>query len=327
MNIGNQITVFCLFFIFFIGKAQSSDSLVFAFYNVENLFDTLHEYDKEDYEYLPNGLKNWNTEKYQNKLLNLSRVINAMNHWQGPDIIGLCEVENRNVLNDLITTKGLGNKGYKIIHRDSPDNRGIDVCALYKPERFELLDYEYISVKIPESNRPTREVLYIKGKVFKNDTVHVFYNHWPSRYGGEAKSEPNRIFVAKLLHAKVDSILLKNKEALVYISGDFNDGTENQSIQELISDSLLKVAVTQNNFPGTHKFQAEWNAFDQVFVSNQLWSKKHTSEVFAPTWVTQPDDKFTGSKPFRTHSGPNYLGGYSDHFGVVFRFYKMNSSK
>lgn len=321
MSFKNQITAFCLFFIFFIGKSQQQDSLIIAFYNVENLFDTLHEYGKEDIEYLPNGLKSWDTEKYQNKLINLSRVINAMNHWQGPDIIGLCEVENRRVLNDLIATKGLAKKGYKIIHRDSPDNRGIDVCALYKPDRFQLIDYKYIEVKNPDSPRPTRELLYIKGETATGDTVHLFYNHWPSRYGGEAASEPKRFYVAQLLKAKVDSLLRLNKESKIVVSGDFNDGPENRSIQTLVSDSALRVVNTSNSYPGTHKYQAEWNAFDQVFVSRAVYNLTFSSTIFAPHWVTQPDEKFTGSKPFRTHSGPNYLGGYSDHFGLVFRLF------
>lgn len=322
MSIGKQITAFCLFFIFFIGKSQHEDSLVVAFYNVENLFDTVHQYGKDDLEYLPNGLKSWNTEKYQKKLMNLSRVINYMNRWQGPDIIGLCEVENRAVLTDLLATKGLANKGYKIIHRDSPDKRGIDVCALYKPDRFNLIDYEYITVKIPESSRPTREILYVKGETQTGDTVHVFYNHWPSRYGGEAVSEPKRFFVAGLLRTKIDSLLKLNAASKIMVSGDFNDGPQNRSIQRLVSDSALIFVNTSNSYPGSHKYQAEWNAFDQLFVSKAVSSLTHHAEIVAPDWVTQPDDKFTGSKPFRTHSGPNYLGGYSDHFGLVFRLYK-----
>ncbi len=322
MSIRNQITAFCLFFIFFIGKSQQQDSLIVAFYNVENLFDTLHEYGKEDLEYLPHGLKSWNTEKFQKKLINLSRVINAMNQWQGPDIIGLCEVENRRVLNDLSATKGLAKKGYQIIHRDSPDNRGIDVCALYKSDRFTLIDYEYITVKLPESNRPTREILYVKGKAVIGDTVHLFYNHWPSRYGGEAASEPKRFYVAQLLKSKIDSILSLNRDSKIIVSGDFNDGPKNRSIQTLVGDSTLITVDATNHYPGTHKYQAEWNAFDQVFVSKSVYKSLHQAEIFAPDWVTQSDEKFTGSKPFRTHSGPNYLGGFSDHFGVVFRVYK-----
>ncbi len=322
MSIRNQITAFCLFFIFFIGKSQQQDSLIVAFYNVENLFDTLHEYGKDDLEYLPNGLKSWNTEKYQKKLINLSRVINAMNQWQGPDIIGLCEVENRKVINDLIATKGLVKKGYQIIHRDSPDNRGIDVCALYKSDRFTLIDYEYITVKLPESNRPTREILYVKGKAVIGDTVHVFYNHWPSRYGGEAASEPKRFYVAQLLKSKIDSILNLNQESKIIVSGDFNDGPKNRSIQTLVGDSTLITVDATNHYPGTHKYQAEWNAFDQIFISKSVNKYPYHAEIVAPDWITQSDEKFTGSKPFRTHSGPNYLGGFSDHFGVVFRVYK-----
>ena len=320
MKLSLQVTLFLLFTNFSVVKSQQVDAVVIGFYNLENLFDTLNDYQKEDDDFLPYGIHAWGGERYQKKLLNLSRVINAMNSWQGPDVIGLCEVENRTVLTDLLQTKGLSEKGYAILHKDSPDNRGIDVCALYKPAVLQLLYYNFIEVKISETERPTRDILYAQFlKVNSEDTLHVFFNHWPSRYGGEEASAHKRKFVAQLVKYHVDSICTSSPQANIVLAGDFNDTPTDESIQLLLADSVLSFAVTENAMPGTHKFQAEWNTFDQFFISKSI--THYSSFVFTPSWLLMNDEKYTGSKPFRTFNGPNYLGGYSDHFGIVLKWF------
>lgn len=320
MKLSLQVTLFLLFTNFLVAKCQTVDSVVIGFYNLENLFDTLNDYQKEDDDFLPYGIHAWGSERYQKKILNLSRVINAMNSWQAPDVIGLCEVENRTVLVDLLQTKGLVEKGYAILHKDSPDNRGIDVCALYKPSVLHLLNYVFIEVQISETERPTRDVLYAQFLRLKsNDTLHLFFNHWPSRYGGEEVSAHKRVFVAELLKHQVDSIVALSPQANIIVAGDFNDTPSNESIQLLLADSTLNFAQTENALPGTHKFQAEWNTFDQFFISKSITN--YTSFVFTPQWLLLNDEKYTGSKPFRTFNGPNYLGGYSDHFGIVLKWF------
>ena len=302
-------------------KAQHIDSVIVAFYNVENLFDTLNNPNTNDEDFLPYGIHAWNTKRYNQKLSNISRTLSAINNWIGADLIGLCEVENREVLNDLLATLALKNKGYEILHKESPDGRGIDVCALYKPSKIELIDYSFIPIDLPGTFRTTRDVIYFKGKTLYNDTLHVFYNHWPSRYGGEAVSEAKRIYVSGIVQQKVDSLLKLNPASKVLVMGDFNDGPTNQSMINLTDVGLLNVAL-ENRLPGTHKFQSEWNTFDQCLVSPTI--TKYIAEVFCPDWLLMNDEKFSGQKPYRTFNGPNYLGGYSDHLGVVLKMYPTN---
>lgn len=314
-NYGANLIVFLFFGIVNPTKCLAQDTLTIAFYNVENLFDTLDNPETIDEEYLPWGMKKWGKERYWQKERHLARNIVAMNNWQGPDFIGLCEVESRNVLNDLTTKTVLKKQGYKIIHRDSPDLRGIDVAAIYKFDRFHLLSYDYISVTGMTGGRPTRDILYVKG-AYKKDTIHTFVNHWPSRFGGQAKSEAKRVRVAYIVKHKIDSIVRIDRDAKIIVTGDFNDGPENKSLR-ILAKTGVSQAETKLDYPGTHKFQYEWNQFDQMYISYSI--QGYRSYVFSPPWITMPDEKFTGDKPFRTFSGPNYLGGYSDHFAIVLK--------
>lgn len=250
--------------------------------------------------------------------MNTSRTLSAFNNWNGADIIGLCEVENREVLNDLLATLALKDKGYQILHKQSPDGRGIDVCALYKPSKIELIDYFFIPISLPETSRTTRDILYFKGKTLVGDTLHIFYNHWPSRYGGEAVSVSKRMYVSGIVQQKVDSLYLRNSNAKIIVMGDFNDGPENKSIIDLAKVGLINLELN-NKLPGTHKFQSEWNTFDQCLISPSI--KNYEAEVFSPDWLLMNDEKYTGQKPFRTFNGPNYLGGYSDHLGVILKVF------
>lgn len=302
-------------------KAQHIDSVIVAFYNVENLFDTLNNPNTNDEDYLPYGIHAWNSKRYNKKILNTSRALSAFNNWAGADIVGLCEVENREVLKDLLETLALKNKGYEILHKQSPDGRGIDVCALYKPSKIELIDYSFISVDLPQSSRTTRDILYFKGKTFTEDTLHIFYNHWPSRYGGEAVSVAKRLYVSEIVQQKVDSLLRLNPLSKVVVMGDFNDGPTNQSILDLAQVGLLNLELN-NNLPGTHKYQSEWNTFDQCLISLSI--KNYEAEVFSPEWLLMKDEKYSGQKPFRTFNGPNYLGGYSDHLGLVLKVFSVD---
>lgn len=311
--------IFLLFVLFtFKTKAQSIDSALIAFYNVENLFDTLNDPLTDDDTFLPYGIHGWNTSRYVTKSKNISRVIASLNDWEGPDLIGLCEVENRNVLLDLISRGALKNKGYKIIHKDSPDGRGIDVCALYKPEVFALIDYDFIPISIPNSSRTTRDILYVMVQLKSSDTLHCFFNHWPSRYGGEVVSESKRLYVSSVVQNKVDSILRGDSDSKIIVMGDFNDGPKKESLLNLEKRGLKNVEG-KNDYPGTHKYQSEWNTFDLCLISKAFGHYK--VEVFSPSWLLMKDEKYTGQKPKRTFNGPQYLGGYSDHFPVSIKLY------
>lgn len=204
---------------------------------------------------------------------------------------------------------------------------------LYKKDRFEVLTYQYINVKI--GHRPTRDILYVQGKLLDKDTLHLFVNHWPSRRGGQAKSEPKRMMVATKLKSVTDSLNKTYKDPKIIIMGDLNDGTADKSVNEglgavssldqLAENGLFNTsyALQQNKKRGTHKYKAEWNLFDQMIVSTALLDKKSDvylkpkdTYIFSPDWLQTEDDQFYGKKPFRTWAGPNYLGGFSDHFAV-----------
>ncbi len=194
------------------------------FYNVENLFDCFDDSLTLDNEFLPMGDRNWTWEKYQKKSQKVAKVILAAGGWEFPDLIGLCEIENRFVLDGIFKIGYLNNTGYEIIHRESPDRRGIDVALVYQPETFHPIDTSFLRLIYEgDSISTTREILYVKGKTHTEDTLHVFVNHWPSRWGGQLESEDHRVAAAHLLKEKVSEIFTENNNALIVIMGDFND--------------------------------------------------------------------------------------------------------
>lgn len=307
-----------IFFISFF-SSFSQDSLVISFYNVENLFDTLDTPNKNDREYLPTAKKHWNTKKYHQKLSNISRTLLAVNHWQGADIIGLCEVENKSVLEDLISKTNLKKYDYQIIHYEAPDKRGIDVAMLYKSNHFSPILAEGIEVDLP-NKVPTRLILYVQGKITKGDTLHFFFNHWSSKRGGAIVSQPNRMAFSNKLKERVNFIYQKNVNAKIIIAGDFNDEIYNKSLQNLIKENKLYSTLSFKE--KTLKYQNQWNQFDVFFVSTIFKRLNIKSNVFKTKWLEQKDQQFLGNKPFRTFQGEKYLGGYSDHFPIkmVFSF-------
>ena len=179
----------------------SAQPATVAFYNVENLFDTQDDSLKQDDEFLPYGVRGWTPSRLQTKYQRIYKVIAGIDpSWQPPALVALAEVENRNVLKGLLRHTPLHRKGYAIVHEESPDTRGIDVALLYDPAQFQYLDHEAIPVDLsPLSDRPTRDILYVRGRLFGTDTLHCFINHWPSRYRGVMSSAPLRWRAASVL--------------------------------------------------------------------------------------------------------------------------------
>lgn len=297
----------------------SQDSLIISFYNVENLFDTLDTAYKNDGEYLPSSKKHWNTEKYHQKLSNISRTILALNHWQGVDIIGLCEVENKNVLEDLTSKTPLKKHAYEVIHHEAPDKRGIDVAMLYKRNKFTPILSQGIEVELP-NKVATRLILYVQGKTIKGDTLHLFFNHWSSKRGGAVASQPNRMACSMTLKKHVNLIYQKNSKAKIIIAGDFNDEIHNKSLQNLTKHNTLYPALSFKQ--KTLKYQNQWNQFDIFLLSSVFKTLTIQASVFKPNWLLEKDQQFLGDKPFRSFQATNYLGGYSDHLPIkmVFSF-------
>ena len=315
------------------------------FYNVENLFDTEDDPEKKDEEFTPEGNKHWTPDRYRKKLSNISKVVTAIGGWEAPDLIGFCEVENLKVLEDLTKYTGLSKMNYGIVHKESPDNRGIDVAILYRKDRVEPIAYKAIPVFLGETgSRPTRDILYFKGVLKRADTIHFFVNHWPSRYGGHLESEPKRIKAAETLRAAVDSILILNSQANIVISGDLNDDPGDKSVSEILkakapsqenNDRLYNLSA-QYLHPGARgslKYKGNWNVFDQFIVSNSLL-KGHgklkttisSSRIFyglpENEFLLEIDDRYQGLQPNRTYRGRTFHDGYSDHLPVYLDLYK-----
>ena len=310
-----------------------------GFYNCENLFDTLDNAYTQDQEYLPTSKKHWNTKKYNEKLAHIARVILAMSDWEGPDIVGLCEVENKQVVEDLIHKTYLNQHDYRIIHKESRDIRGIDVAMIYKASAFELIRYEYIRLFEDKDTRPTRDILYAKGFLKQADTVHLFFNHWPSRFEGVAETKNKRAFAATILRQQVDRIFEDNPQALILIAGDFNDDVDNTSMTQNLgahtelNDSLTPPYLFNTSYAlkkekkwGSHKHQGRWSIFDQWIVSSGVLDNSHkltlnprNSIIFQREWMMQEDNQSFGLKPFRSYEGDAYIGGYSDHLPVCIK--------
>lgn len=303
-----------------------------GFYNVENLFDTLDDPKTFDGEFLPDSSRQWNTEKYTTKLNNLATVITSYS-GEHPDFLGLCEVENKHVLEDLIKTEKLAPLGYEIIHVESHDARGIDVAALYNPEKLKLVYVGATTVDLSAFDEVTRDIVWAKmTSLYKDETFYFLINHWPSRRGGLETSEPKRIQAASALKRLKDSLLTSDPDANLVIMGDFNDEPTNKSIMtelgalsrpDQISNTQVfnAMAPLKQQGKGTYCFRGNWNMLDQIMVSKNLLDNKtwqyraQSATIMDFDWLKQSDGDYAGY-PLRTFGGRHYLAGYSDHFPV-----------
>ena len=334
-----------LFYILIVSCSQASnptDTLFVAFWNLENLFDTVNDPAKNDEEFLPQGEREWTQQRFDKKIYNLSRVIRSMNKNNGPDILGVCEVENKNVL-DSMTQKYLSDLNYNIVHVESPDNRGIDVALLYRDGMFKVKGITVDTVHLSDG-WPTRPVLGVHLENEYKEDFTVFVNHWPSRSGGEENSEPNRIEAAKTLRNAIDKIFREDSLAGIISIGDYNDEPTNESILNVLnahpvfcdsintgeefksSGELFNLAYKEYaDGNGTYKYKDDWNLLDQVIVSGNLLSGSAITylcdsfTIYKPYFLQTHSGKYAGT-PFPTYGGRKYLGGYSDHYPVYAKF-------
>ncbi|MBE9467638.1 MAG: hypothetical protein IMY72_04860 [Bacteroidetes bacterium] len=306
------------------------------FYNCENFFNVTHDTLKIDDQFLPNGDHHWTWGKYNQKVKNIAKVITAVGGWTPPDIVGLCEVENRYCLESLTKFSPLEKLNYQIIHKESPDRRGIDVALLYQEKTFTPISTHFIQIDFSfDKDKKTRDILYVSGYTNKKDTLHIFVNHWPSRWGGQLESEQNRMFVASVLKNTVDSIFEKNKNANIVIMGDLNDEPDNKSVLETLKANSTFDNIKSNELYNlsyylqfeknicSHKYQGHWANLDQLIVSGNLLLKKqklstslNDAHIFKVNFLLEKDDSYFGVKPFRTYIGFKYHGGFSDHLPV-----------
>ena len=306
--------------------------LTVMFYNLENFFDTLDDpHNHYDNEYTPNGSKHWNTKRYLTKINHIAQVILDANKDETPDLIGVCEVENRKVLEDLISHSALKNLRYAIIHRESKDIRGIDLGLIYKTSEFKPIKVEKFPIYY-KKGRParTREILYIEGILKNGDTLHIFLNHWKSRLSrGNSNSEYKRIAAAKSLKKVVKQVLKQNPKARILIMGDFNDEPTNKSIyQALGAKGVYKPGIflynemfrADSQGQGTYLYQNKWLMFDNIIVTPVLLDITQNLFVEGNGKVLKLNFLVTKRKGKeyvnRTFKGKKYLGGYSDHLPV-----------
>lgn len=353
MTNSKRISVFLFTIISFLSLKAQEDQVfqirTVAFYNLENLFDTENDPYTYDDDRTPQGKDNWTEENYKDKLSKLAYAISRIGYNQTgttPAILGVCEIENRQVLEDLIQQPALANSGYDIIHYDSPDRRGIDVALLYKRNNFLPLHSQARVLKLFESGETgkrifTRDQLVVSG-LFEGEEMHVVVHHWPSRSGGEAGSSYKREAAAALNKKIIDSLYRKDPYAKIINMGDFNDDPGNKSLKEILGAKAKKekvgwqqlynpMAQLRKQGIGSLAYRDSWNLFDQILVSQTLLGPDYSTYsffragVFNESFLITPLGKYKGY-PFRSFGEEGYTGGYSDHFPVYIYLIKRSSN-
>ncbi len=300
---------------------HSEEPLSIGFWNVENLFDLENDPNKNDDEFSIGGRKNMNQEIYDLKIKNCSEVLFDLN----VDILGLCEVENSKVLNDL--NIAYQERDYSIIHYDSPDNRGIDNALLYDKNRFSIITSKAIVNKLKDQGN-TRDILYVVGE-YQKKILHLFVNHWPSNYGGREKAIPKRTSTTQLIIREIESLKMTDEFAEIILIGDFNENPDEKNIkllEEIGFTSLMKPMLGKPKI-GTYVYRGEDYFYDQIIVNNQLQDNKNLSIISESIYILdlpkyrQQEGNYR-HYPYRFWAGNKLLGGYSDHLAVKIKIIK-----
>ncbi len=310
-----------------------------AFYNLENLFDTEDDPITFDDDRTPKGKDHWTEDIYKDKLKKMSKVISEIGQdvtKNAPAIIGVAEIENRKVLEDLANQSTLLPKDYGIVHYDSPDRRGIDVALLYQKSLFRPINTSIHELLIYDNKDATKRVytrdqLLVSGYL-DGDLIHIIVNHWPSRSGGEARSRHKREKAAELNKKIIDSLFDIDPYAKIVTMGDLNDDPDNSSVKKVLAAKGDKKDVTQKELYnpmysmskkgiGSLAWRDSWNLFDQIIVSKGLLDKDYSSYkyykagVYNKNYLANARGRYKGY-PYRSFANGAYTGGYSDHFPV-----------
>ncbi len=316
---------------------QKYSSAVIGFYNVENLYDTILHPSNDDASFTPRGSKAYTSKVYYDKLDKLAKVISEIGVDVNPDgaaVLGVAEVENLSVLEALINHPLLKSRGYKIVHYDSKDFRGVDVALLYNPAYFQVASSRQLFVQLPQGAKSsvfTRDILWVSGTLH-GEKVELFVNHWPSRSGGEKRSMPGRMAAAASARKTIDNIFKNNENAKIILMGDLNDDPVNESLTKgLKAKGDAKALNTGELYNpwldlykkgiGTLAYQDSWSLFDQIVISQAFLDKNqeglfyYKNQIFRKEYMVENIGRYKGY-PMRTYSGDVYRGGYSDHFPV-----------
>ena len=320
-------------------EKKSYKAITVAFYNLENLFDYENDPFTFDDDRTPEGKDRWTAAHYNKKLIDVSKVLSEVGTdltGESPLIIGLCEIENQRVLQDLVSQEILKSKNYGIIHFDSPDRRGVDVALLYKKGLFTPITYKAVplvlyDIENPSKREYTRDQLLVTG-LLENERFHIIVNHWPSRRGGEESSRYKRMKAAALNKRIIDSLFSIDPYSKIITMGDLNDDPIDVSLKEVLgtSDNQNEVPLKGlfnpmegmfNKGLGTLAYRDRWSLFDQIILSRELIGKDFSSYrfykagIYNKAYLVQESGPYKGY-PFRTYSGSTYQGGFSDHFPV-----------
>jgi hypothetical protein len=306
-----------------------------GFYNLENLFDTINDVGfLVSEEYTPEGPNKWTSQRYHDKLKNMAYVISKIGTETSPDgvaILGVSELENRHVLEDLVKEPSIKDRNYQIVHYDSPDLRGVDVALLYQPKYFQVTNSRSLRLYMADTSFKTRDQLVVSG-LLDGEMISVVVNHWPSRSGGERASRPKRNAAGDLSRHIVDSLLTINKNAKIFVMGDLNDDPINPSVKDHLrtkgkqadlqaGDMFNPMLKMYKDGIGSLAYRDTWNLFDQIIISQGLLGEDKSTfkflhaRVFNKDFLKQQEGAYTGY-PLRTFAGGVYMNGYSDHFPV-----------
>ncbi|MGM9773684.1 MAG: endonuclease/exonuclease/phosphatase family protein [Candidatus Egerieousia sp.] len=328
--------------------AQKSKSYVIGFYNLENLFDTYHDDGKNDYEFLPDGANKWTDAKYEKKLHNMATVIKAMatENKRYHAILGVSEIENRHVLEDLVARPEIADANFQIVHYDGPDRRGVDVALLYRPELFKVLEsksipFDFASKRIVfdmdvdgQSAFRTRDILMVRG-MLGDEMFAFFVTHLPSRIGGKGSDLRSR--GAEIIYDNSKTLMEQYPDIKIVVMGDMNDNPTDESMIEYMRGKATLAETGPEDFfspfismlsagYGSLAYQGAWNIYDIILVNNALANakkgtlkiqpivnKKYYARIFKKPFMTTEEGQYKGV-PFRTFSNGAFINGYSDHY-------------
>ena len=317
---------------------EEPSSIRVAFWNMENFFDPFVDSTKTYNAFTEDGMQHWTKSRFYKKRNNMYKAILAMSENRPLGILGMCEIENEYVLSALFEQTPLKKHNYRWVHYEGPDKRGIDPAIVYSLDHFSLVESAVFPYFNPEDTTyHSRDILYAKFIDKQNDTLHVFVNHWPSRYSGELETVGSRSCSATILRAKVDSIVAAAPEGYqpkIIMMGDLNDCPTDPSVFDVLRarhPSEMEEGCLFNlfgkseglGFEGTLKHQSDWQIFDQIIVTPGLMDdrgglhyQEGSARIFHADFMLEDDETYHGKKLFRTYIGPRYFGGFSDHLPV-----------
>lgn len=327
----NILIIVSIFLSLSIYGQEISNKYRLVFYNVENFFDTKNDKVKLDDEFTYKGKKRWSKSKYINKTKNIANVISSLGKNDLPTFIGLAEIENSNVIDDLINKTQIREGNYKYVHYESPDIRGIDVALLYRKDLAKLKVKDRIRIYANGKIR-TRDIIYSKFLIKNTDAyLHIFVCHLPSMFGGKKKTDWKREFVLSYIKNRVDSIFNVEEQASIIVMGDMNTTPDSKVIRNIVhrrGDLTPKrlynsYIPSRNKQIGTYKYKRNWSVLDQIFISSSMIDKSVSNfkiagemKIYSPNFLIEPDKKYFGYKPKRTYIGHRYNKGFSDHLPV-----------